>query len=154
MPQPVNLEARRTFCPRFPMATDKYSSGTITSIDRLTSSITTREISAGARALHTNFAGSLRQGMISIFSPLNSWTTLWTRVPFIPTHAPTGSISESLDVTAIFARFPGSRAATIMVTMPSLISGTSVLNRATRNRGCLRDNIIWGPRISCSTSNM
>ncbi len=140
--QPVSLQARRTFWPRLPIATDRYSSGTITSMDRLVSSITTREISAGAKALQTNFAVSLCQGMISIFSPFSSCTTLWTRLPFMPTHAPTGSMSESLDATAIFARLPGSRAAAMMFTMPSLISGTSPLNRAIRNCGWVRDNMI------------
>ena len=32
---------------------------------------------------------------MSIFSPRSSWTTAWTREPFMPTHAPTGSTSRS-----------------------------------------------------------
>ena len=146
--QPVSLDASLTFCPRLPMATDRKSSGTITSMDRLSSSMMTLDISAGARALQTNFAESICQGMMSIFSPRNSWTTFCTRLPFIPTQAPTGSMSESLDATANFARLPGSRAAPLISTMPSLISGTSVLNRLIRKFGWVRDNMIWGPRLS------
>jgi hypothetical protein len=48
--------------------------------------------------------------MMSIFSPCNSPTTAWTRLPRIPTQAPTGSMEESLEITAILARLPGSRA--------------------------------------------
>ena len=59
------------------------------------------------------------QGMMSIFSPCISWTTAWTRLPFMPTHAPTGSIDESRLMTPIFARLPGSRAAAMIVMMPS-----------------------------------
>ena len=127
--QPVSLEANRTFCPFLPMAIDKNSSGTITSMDLLVSSMMTLEISAGANALQTYLAGSTCHGMISIFSPFSSCTTFCTRLPFMPTQAPTGSMSELLEATANLARMPGSRAAPIMVTIPSLISGTSVRNR-------------------------
>jgi hypothetical protein len=48
--------------------------------------------------------------MMSIFSPCSSCTTACTRLPRMPTQAPTGSIEESLEITAILARLPGSRA--------------------------------------------
>jgi hypothetical protein len=48
--------------------------------------------------------------MMSIFSPCSSFTTACTRLPRMPTQAPTGSIEPSFDSTAILAREPGSRA--------------------------------------------
>ncbi len=57
--------------------------------------------------------------MMSIFSPCSSFTTACTRLPRMPTQAPTGSIEASRDTTAILARLPGSRATDLMVTMPS-----------------------------------
>ncbi len=109
--QPVKRQAKRTFWPFLPMAMDRNSSGTTISITRFSSSITTLAISAGARALQTNFATSGFHWTISIFSPRSSWTILCTRFPFIPTQAPTGSTSESEELTATFERIPGSRAA-------------------------------------------
>ena len=35
------------------------------------------------------------QGMMSIFSPWSSLTTACTRLPLMPTQAPTGSMDES-----------------------------------------------------------
>ena len=148
-----SFEARRTFCPLLPMARDSWSSGTITSMVRFAWSITTLEITAGASALTTNLAGSGLYSMISIFSPRNSWTTLCTRDPFIPTQAPTGSMSGSLEVTAILALLPGSRWALIIVTIPSAISGTSKVNRLMRNSGWVRLRMICGPRLSLLTSS-
>ncbi len=63
---------------------------------------------------------------MSIFSPRSSCTTACTRLPFMPTQAPTGSTSESREETAILARPPGSRAAASITTTPSAISGTSI----------------------------
>ena len=57
--------------------------------------------------------------MMSIFSPCNSFTTAWTRLPRMPTQAPTGSMDESREMTAILARLPASRATDLMVTIPS-----------------------------------
>ena len=57
--------------------------------------------------------------MMSIFSPCSSPTTACTRWPRMPTQAPTGSIEESLEMTAILARQPGSRATDLISTMPS-----------------------------------
>src|SRR5207247_4096225 len=42
--------------------------------------------------------------MMSIFSPRSSRTTAWTREPFIPTQAPTGSTARSREATAILVR--------------------------------------------------
>ena len=66
---------------------------------------------------------------MSIFSPRSSLTTMRTRAPLAPTHAPTGSTCGSLDPTAIFVRWPGSRAHDLISTTPSAISGTSNSNR-------------------------
>ena len=62
---------------------------------------------------------SCDHGMMSIFSPCNSFTTACTREPRIPTQAPTGSTEESREITPILAREPGSRATALISTMPS-----------------------------------
>jgi hypothetical protein len=49
-------------------------------------------------------AGSVFHGMMSIFSPRSSETTIRTREPRGPTHAPTGSTPWACDSTAIFER--------------------------------------------------
>ncbi len=117
--QPVSWLARRTFWPRRPMASDSCSSGTTTSTRPSSSSITTLETSAGARALTIKVASSPDQGMMSIFSPCNSATTACTREPRMPTQAPTGSMELSLETTAILARLPGSRATARISMTPS-----------------------------------
>jgi hypothetical protein len=104
MSQPVSCEARRTFWPRRPMASDSCSSGTTTSMRSASSSSTTLATSAGCSALTMKVAGDGDQGMMSIFSPCSSPTTACTRLPRIPTQAPTGSMEESLEITAILAR--------------------------------------------------
>ena len=119
MSQPVSCEASRTFCPRRPIARLSWSSGTTTSMRRCSSSMTTLLTSAGASALTTNVAGSDDHGMMSIFSPCNSPTTACTRLPRMPTQAPTGSMPLSRESTAILARLPGSRATDLISMMPS-----------------------------------
>ena len=57
--------------------------------------------------------------MMSMRSPCSSCTTACTRTPRMPTQAPTGSIEESLEITAILARLPGSRATARISIMPS-----------------------------------
>jgi hypothetical protein len=79
---------------------------------------------------------------MSMRSPRSSCTTACTRLPFIPTQAPTGSTSLSRETTAIFARPPGSRAADSMRTMPSYISGTSCSKSLTRNSRQARESTI------------
>jgi hypothetical protein len=108
--EPVSWLASRTFWPRRPIARLSWSSGTTTSIRLSSSSITTRATVAGCSALTTKVARSGDQGMMSIFSPCISCTTAWTRLPFMPTQAPTGSIELSWLMTPILARLPGSRA--------------------------------------------
>jgi hypothetical protein len=46
-------------------------------------------------------------------------TTAWTRLPRMPTQAPTGSMPLSFEMTAILARLPGSRATDLISMMPS-----------------------------------
>ncbi len=116
---PVSCAARRTFWPLRPMASESFSSGTTSSMRWSASSTMTLLTSAGWIAAHTKRAGSLSCGTMSIFSPRSSCTTACTREPFMPTHAPTGSTSESREVTAIFERAPGSRAHATTFTMPS-----------------------------------
>src|SRR6266702_4780944 len=70
----------------------------------------TRATRAGARASFANRSGSGDHGTMSMRSPFSSFTTACTREPFIPTHAPTGSIESSRDETAILVRLPASRA--------------------------------------------
>ncbi len=70
----------------------------------------------------------------------------------MPTQAPTGSTSESRELTAIFARPPGSRAAASMTTTPSAISGTSISNSFFRRSTDARERMICGPFDSRSTS--
>jgi hypothetical protein len=64
-------------------------------------------------------AASPDHWMMSIFSPWSSFTTACTREPRMPTQAPTGSMEESLETTAILAREPGSRATDFSSTTPS-----------------------------------
>ncbi len=90
---------------------------------------------------------------MSIFSPRSSCTTAWTRLPFMPTQAPTGSTSWSREETAILARPPGSRAAASMTTTPSAISGTSISKSFFRSSTEARERMIWGPLDSRSTSS-
>ena len=88
----VSWLANRTFWPRRPIARLNWSSGTTTSTRPASSSITTFVTSAGASAFTTNVACCDDHGMMSIFSPCSSCTTACTRLPRIPTQAPTGSI--------------------------------------------------------------
>ncbi len=83
---------------------------------------------------------------MSMRSPRSSWTTFCTREPLRPTQAPTGSTSDSIEETAIFARNPGSRAAPMILTMPSAISGTSISNSLMRNSLQVRLRISWASR--------
>ena len=118
--QPVSFAASRTFWPFLPMASESCLSSTITSMTRSRSStIDTRCTLAGLSALVTNAIGSSDHSTMSIFSPRSSRMIDWTRVPFIPTQAPTGSTSRSREKTATFARSPASRTAPRIITVPS-----------------------------------
>ena len=81
--------------------------------------MTTLETSAGASALTMKVASSGDHWMMSIFSPCSSATTACTREPLMPTQAPTGSMELSLEITAILARLPGSRATARISMTPS-----------------------------------
>src|SRR5512140_3230447 len=85
--------------------------------------------------------------MMSIFSPRSSDTTMRTREPLGPTHAPTGSTPCACDSTAIFERYPGSRATPRISTRPSAISGTSSSNSVLISSGSRRETITWGPFV-------
>ena len=74
---------------------------------------------AGLKACVANTTGSSEYSMISIFSPRSSRIMDCTRMPFIPTHAPTLSTSRSRLCTAILVRSPASRAQPLMVTVLS-----------------------------------
>ena len=79
--QPVRRAARRAFKPSLPIASDSWSSGTTTVASMVSSSTSTSRTRAGESALATNRAGSGFQGMMSIFSPRSSDTTMRTREP-------------------------------------------------------------------------
>ena len=102
--QPVSCEARRTFWPRRPMPATAARRAPRLRCGRVSSSSTTLVTSAGASALTMKVAASGDHGMMSIFSPCSSCTTACTRAPRMPTQAPTGSIEESCEITAILAR--------------------------------------------------
>jgi hypothetical protein len=89
--QPVSRCARRAFMPSLPIASASWSSGTTTVASRASSSRYTSRTRAGDSAFATKRAGSGFHGMMSIFSPRSSDTTMRTREPRGPTHAPTGS---------------------------------------------------------------
>ena len=64
----------------------------------------------------------------------------------MPTQVPIGSMRRSLVCTAILARTPGSRAADLISSSFSSISGTSSSNSFMMNCGAVRDRISCGPR--------
>src|SRR5439155_997016 len=68
------------------------------------SSMRTSFARPGDSAFITNSLGSSENGTMSTFSPRSSFTTMRTRAPRAPTHAPTGSTLLSLDHTAILVR--------------------------------------------------
>ena len=109
---------------------------------------------AGESAFITNSLGSSENGTMSTFSPRSSFTTMRTRAPRAPTQAPTGSTLSSFDQTAIFVRWPGSRATALSSTMPSLISGTSSSKRRLIRPGWVRETTICGPFVVRRTSTM
>ena len=96
--QPVRRAARRAFWPSRPIASESWSSGTITVAWRSSSSTITSRTRAGESALATKRAGSSLWGMMSIFSPRSSETTIRTREPRGPTQAPTGSTPSAWEI--------------------------------------------------------
>jgi hypothetical protein len=95
MLSPVSWEARRTFCPRRPIASESCSSGTTTSMRSASSSMTTLETSAGWRAFTRKVGMSSFQGNDVDLLARSSFTTACTRLPRMPTQAPTGSMELS-----------------------------------------------------------
>src|SRR5437016_1565357 len=94
---PVRRAARRAFSPSLPIASASWSSGTMTVASLVSSSTKTSRTRAGESAFATKRAGSGFHGMMSIFSPRSSETTMRTREPRGPTHAPTGSTPCACD---------------------------------------------------------
>ena len=82
---------------------------------------------------------------MSTRSPASSCVTACTREPRMPTQVPIGSMRLSLVCTAILARMPGSRAADLISSRPSSISGTSSSNSFMMNCGAVRDRMSCGP---------
>ena len=66
-----------------------------------------------------NTTGSSENSMMSIFSPRSSRMIDCTRMPFMPTQAPTLSTSRSRLCTAILVRSPASRAQPLITTVLS-----------------------------------
>jgi hypothetical protein len=115
-----SFAARRTFWPFLPIASDSWVSSTITSsCFSPRSVIETRLTFAGCSAFSANVVISSENSMMSIFSPRSSRMIDCTRIPFMPTQAPTGSTSLSRLCTAIFVRSPASRAIALMLTVLS-----------------------------------
>jgi hypothetical protein len=90
--EPVSWLARRTFWPRRPMASAQLVIGH----DHFDAALffVDHDAADGCRLQRVDDEGrvSSLQGMMSIFSPCISCTTAWTRLPFMPTQAPTGSM--------------------------------------------------------------
>src|ERR1022692_673592 len=106
---PSSLAARRTFWPFLPMASESCESSTITSMCfSSASTMVTRLIFAGLNACVANVTASSEYSMMSIFSPRSSRMMDCTRMPFMPTQAPTLSTSRSRLCTAILVRSPAS----------------------------------------------
>ena len=90
--------------------------------------------------------------MMSIFSPCSSPTTACTREPRMPTQAPTGSIEESREITAILAREPGIAGDRLDLDDAVVDFRHFLANSFAMNCGCVRDRKICGPRCSRRTS--
>jgi hypothetical protein len=118
MSQPVSCEARRTFWPRRPIASESCSSGTTTSM-RLVFVEHDLATSAGASALTTKVA--------DVGRPRNDVDLLALQFVDHGLHARAAHTDagadrideESREITAILAREPGSRATALISMMPS-----------------------------------
>ena len=132
---PVSLAASLAFCPFIPIASDNCLSGTTTFASFVSGSANANTTVAGDKAFSMKIPGFSSHSTISIFSPLNSSLIAVTRVPFIPTHAPTGSTSSLLDHTAILVLEPASLAIALISTVPSATSATSCSKRSLTRSG-------------------
>ncbi len=119
MSQPVSCEARRTFLAAAADGERELLVGHHHLDAR--SVLVEHDLGDFRRLQRVDDEGSrvCDHGMMSIFSPCSSFTTAWTRLPRMPTQAPTGSMEESREMTAILAREPGSRATDFTSMMPS-----------------------------------
>ena len=88
---------------------------------------------------------------MSIFSPCSSAMTLRTRLPIGPMQAPLAFTPGLVERTAIFVRWPASRAIAAISTEPSAISGTSIANSLLTRLGCVLDSVMEGPRMPLRT---
>ena len=120
MSQPVSWEARRTFWPRRPMASESWLSGTTTSMRLESSSSTTLVTSAGRQRVDDE-GGRVRVPLDDV--DLLALQLADHRLHALAAHADAGADgidrAESLEMTAILAREPGSRATDLICTMPS-----------------------------------
>ena len=73
------------------------------------------------------------------------------REPIGPMQAPLALTPGIVECTAIFVRWPASRASAAISTVPSPISGTSSANSFLTRLGCERDSVICGPRMPLRT---
>ena len=120
MRQLSSFAASRTFWPFLPIANESCDSSTMTSMCCTSGSTTfTRETLAGLRAQRTISKGSSMYSIMSIFSPRISRMIVCTRIPFMPTQAPTASTLRSRERTAILVRSPASRAHAMISTVLS-----------------------------------
>ena len=105
--QPVILARQADILVILPIASESWSSSTVTSASLVFSLALTEIILAGERALPIRSSGLSDHSIISIFSPPSSEMMVLILTPFCPTHEPTGSIPSCLETTAIFDLGPG-----------------------------------------------
>ncbi len=84
-------------------------------------------------------------GIVQRYVGKNILTIIFTRAPFSPTQAPTGSTLGSLLQTAILVLLPGSLEMLLISTIPSRTSVTSDSNRRFTSSGWVLDTRIFGP---------
>jgi hypothetical protein len=75
----------------------------------------------------------------------------WTREPFMPTQAPTGSTSRSLETTAILGALARFANAGLDDDGAVVDFGTSISNSRSSNSGEVRETSICGPFDSLET---
>ena len=91
----------------------------------------------------------LQNGIITL--TLRRPITLRTRWPIDPMQAPLALTPGTVERTAIFVRWPASRAIAQISTVPSAISGTSRAKSFLTRFGWDRESITCGPRIPLRT---
>ncbi|MCY1369120.1 hypothetical protein D9M69_561400 [compost metagenome] len=139
------------FSPPLPMARETWSGFRNTDTLSAVSSNLTLLILAGLSALEIRRLMLSVHWITSMFSFSSSRTIEWIRDPFIPTHAPTGSIRSSNDSTATLALSPGSLTIFRIEIIPSWISGISSSNNLSRKTGEVRERVSFGFPLWIST---